>query len=255
MGCSDIPSRARDLVVPSSNPSGGSNSIYEFLDIFELFIIGMKTVDVFTVSRALDQAHVWHKIHNDFICTKKTRVKIPKIGNKVAYLAGVVTGDGNLYRCKRKNGGYRYRVSIVGRRKFSEQVSDLIKDIFHYTPGIYKDKRKNNCYFVNINCAAVYFFFIELEFQSGKKVNLSVPSLITNDAFLFKHYMQGLIDTDGFKERKIVQLKQRDEDFLKELVRLLKKHFDIFSRPPKVNYTKGKPYYYIRFPINRLTTA
>lgn len=102
----------------------------------------MKTVDVFTVSRALDQAHVWHKIQNDFICTKKTRVKIPKINDKVAHLAGVVTGDGNLYRCKRKNGGYRYRVGIVGRSEFIEQISDLIKHVFHYTPGIYKDKKK-----------------------------------------------------------------------------------------------------------------
>ena len=67
--------------------------------------------------------------------------------------------------------------------------------------------------------------------------------------------MRGLIDTDGSITRKRVQLKQRDENFLKELVCLLKKHFDIISRPPKVNYTEGKPYYYIRFPIDRLTEA
>jgi hypothetical protein len=52
-----------------------------------------------------------------------------------------------------------------------------------------------------------------------------------------------------------VQLKQRDKGFLKELVRLLKKHFGIISNPPKVNYTEGKPYYYIRFPIEVLVYA
>ena len=212
-------------------------------------------VDVFTVSRALDQANVWHKIQDDFICTKKTRVKIPKISSKVAYLVGVVTGDGNLNRSKRKNGGYHYLVGIVGRREFTEPVSYLIKEIFHYTPGFYKDKRKNDCFYVNIYPAAVFFFFIELGFRSGKKRNLRVPSLIAEDASLFKYYMYGLIDTDGYIDKKRVQLKQRDRNFLKELVRLLKKHFDIISAPPKVNYTKGKPYYYIRFPIDRLTEA
>ena len=215
----------------------------------------MKTVDVFTVSRALERAHVWHKIENDFICTKKTCVKIPEINDKVAYLAGVITGDGDLNRCKRKTGGLRYRVGITGRREFSKQVSDLIKDIFQYTPGFYKDKRKKNCYSVIISCAAVFFFFTELGFRAGKKRNLRVPSVIAKDASLFKHFMCGLIDTDGFLDKKRVQLKQRDRGFMKDLVRLLKKHFDIISNSPKVNYTEGKPYYYIRFPKEGLVTV
>ncbi|MFX1577468.1 MAG: LAGLIDADG family homing endonuclease, partial [Promethearchaeota archaeon] len=206
----------------------------------------MKKVDILTVSRALDEAKVWHKIQSDFICTKKTRVKIPKINDKVAYLAGVITGDGYLTRCKRKNGYYHYLVGIVGRREFTEEVLNLIRNIFHYKPGFYKDKRKNNCYYVNICSVAVFFFFIELGFQSGKKRNIRVPSLIADDASLFKHYMCGLIDTDGFIDKKRVQLKQKDKGFLKELVGLLKKHFGIISRPPKVNFTEGKPYYYIR---------
>ncbi len=212
----------------------------------------MKKVDIVTVSRALDQAYVWHKIHKDFICTKKTRVKIPKISCKVAYLAGVITGDGYLTRCYRGNGSYRYLVGIVGRRKFMEEVSCLIKEIFHYTPRFYKDKRKNDCYYVNICSVAVFFFFIALGFQSGKKRNIRVPLLIADDASLFKHYMCGLIDTDGFIDKKRVQLKQKDKGFLKELVGLLKKHFGIITRPPKVNFTEGKPYYYIRFPFEGL---
>lgn len=215
----------------------------------------MRTVDILTVSRILNQAQVWHKIQNDFICTKKTRIKIPKLCEKVAYFAGVVAGDGNINKCKRKKGGYYYRVNVVGRRKFMEKLSLLVKDLFHHHPRVLRDKRKENCYAININCAAVYFFFIKLGFQSGKKNKIRVPSLIAEDASLFKYYMYGLIDTDGYIDKKRVQLKQRDENFLKELVRLLKKHFDIISTPPKVNYTKGKPYYYIRFPIGKLTEA
>ena len=78
----------------------------------------MKLLDVDVISQALSEAGVWHRIQNDFICTKKTRIKIPKVCEKVAYFAGVVAGDGNLNKCKRKIGGYYYRVNVVGRKKF-----------------------------------------------------------------------------------------------------------------------------------------
>ncbi|MHA2426754.1 MAG: LAGLIDADG family homing endonuclease [Candidatus Hermodarchaeia archaeon] len=217
--------------------------------------VGMKSLDLDVISQALSEARVWHKIQHGFICTKKTRIKIPKICEKVAYFAGVVAGDGNLNKCKRKEGGYYYRVNVVGRKEYMEQLSVLIRELFHFQPRIHRDKRKKNCYAININCAAVYFFFIALGFQSGKKRNMRVPLLIANNASLFKHYMRGLIDTDGSRQKKRIQLKQRDRVFLKELVRLLKKHFDITSNPPKVNYTDGKPYYYIRFSFEGLTNA
>jgi hypothetical protein len=215
----------------------------------------MKSVDVHSISQALDDAGVWHKIQNDFIFTRKTRIKIPKLCEKVAYFAGVLAGDGNLNKCKRKEGGYYYRVNVVGHKEFIEHLPVLIQDLFHYQPRILRDKRKKNCYAMSINIAAVYFFFIVLGFQSGKKDHLRVPSLIADNASFFKHYMRGLIDTDGSVVRKRVQLKQRDKDFLHEIVHLLKNHFGIVSNPPKVNYTKGKPYYYIRFPIEGLAIA
>ena len=69
---------------------------------------------------------------------------------------------------------------------------------------------------------------------------------------LFKHYLFGLVDTDGHISRNRIHLKQREETFLKELVYLLEKHFNIKSNIPKVNYTEGKPFYYIRFPMGGL---
>ncbi|MFX0202332.1 MAG: LAGLIDADG family homing endonuclease [Candidatus Hodarchaeota archaeon] len=215
----------------------------------------MKYVDIHAISNALDEAGVWHRIRNDCIHTKRPGTKIPKISEKVAYFAGVVAGDGNLNKCKRKKGGYHYRVKVVGRKKYLHELSVLVRDLFNFQPRVLRDKRKKNCYVINIQRAAAYFYFIKLGFKSGKKRNIKVPSLIADNASLFKHYMLGLIDTDGSLTRKRVQLKQRDKNFLKELVRLLKKHFDIISTPPKVNYTKGKPYYYIRFSIDRLTEA
>jgi hypothetical protein len=177
---------------------------------------------------------------------------IPEINNKISYLAGVITGDGSLNSSKRKKGGYHYRIQIVGREGSLERIASFFAELFEYKPVVHRDERKANCYLINISSAAIFFYFIKLGFASGKKRNIKVPATIAANPAFFKHYLFGLIDTDGHISRNRIHLKQREETFLKELVYLLEKHFDIKSNPPKVNYTEGKPFYYIRFPITNL---
>lgn len=205
-------------------------------------------MDVSTISKLLNQTHVWHKIHNNIIYTKRTRIKIPEINSKIAYLSGIITGDGSLTICKRKKGGYHYRINIVGHKEHLQYLTTLLNDLFNYKPQVLRDKRKANCYLINIYSAAIFFYFTQLGFTTGKKRNVKVPRTIADNPKLFKHYMLGLIDTDGSVSKNRIHLKQREESFLKELVYLLEKRLSIKSNPPKVNYTKGKPFYYIRFP-------
>lgn len=205
-----------------------------------------------TISDFLTKLNVWHKIEGDYIRTRRTRLKIPEINNKIAYFTGAITGDGAITKCKRKVGGYCYRIQIVGYKKYMAYLVELLDELFSYRPRILKDKRKRNCYLINIYSAAIFAYFVQLGLPIGKKRNLSVPQIIANDPSLFKHYMLGLIDTDGSITNKRVQLKQREKRFLEELVQLLRRHLGIISNPPKVNYTEGKPYYYIRFLINQL---
>ena len=212
-------------------------------------------MDALEISQLLCQAHVWHKIQNKTIITKRLTTPIPEINNKIAYLTGIITGDGSLNICKRKKGGYHYRIQIVGHKDDLKHIATLFKGLFDYNPAVHKDERKANCYLINISNAAIFFYFIKLGLSSGKKRNLKVPTAIAANTSLFKHYMLGLIDTDGYIENNRVQLKQKEETFLKELVQLLQAHFSIKSNPPKVNYTDGKPFYYIRFPINNLQAA
>jgi len=204
------------------------------------------------ISELLSQACIWHKTQNNSITTKRTTTPIPEISNKIAYLAGVITGDGSLNISKRKKGGYHYRIQIVGHKEDLERIATLFKELFNYKPTVHKDQRKANCYLINISSAAIFFYFIKLGFFSGKKINMKVPAIIAANPTFFKHYLLGLIDTDGHISRNRIHLKQREEGFLKELVKLLEKHFNIKSNPPKVNYTEGKPFYYIRFPRDNL---
>jgi len=219
-----------------------------------LTLTNEENMDILAVSEALSQAHVWYKIQDKSICTKRNCIKIPEINDKVAYLAGVVAGDGNLNVCRRKKGGYHYRVNIVGHKEDLEYLTTLLNDLFNYKPPVLRDKRKANCYLINIYSAAIFFYFVKLGFPAGKKRDVSVPPRIAQNSTLFKHYILGLVDTDGSISKSRIILKQREENFLKELVQLLEKHFSIKSNPPKVNYTKGKPFYYIRFPLSNLKT-
>jgi len=209
-------------------------------------------MEIITISKFLNEIKVWHKIEGNYLRTKRMRIKIPEVNDKLAYLAGAITGDGSIATCKRKAGGYYYSVRLWGLKEKLEHVPALLNNLFEHEPKILKDKRRRNCYYININSAAVYAYFVLLGLPVGKKKELAVPRFIANNPSLFKRYMLGLMETDGHIDKQRVHLKQRDESFLRELVELLEKHFGIKSNPPKVNYTEGKPYFYIRFPIHPL---
>ena len=147
-----------------------------------------------TISDFLTKLNVWHKTEGNYIRTTRTRLKIPDINSKVAYFAGVITGDGAITKCKRKVGGYCYRIQIVGHKKYMAYLTTLLNDLFEYQPRILRDKRKKNCYLINIYSAAIFAYFVQLGLPIGKKRNLKVPQIIADDASLFKHYMLGLID-------------------------------------------------------------
>lgn len=209
-------------------------------------------MEVENVSKFLKGIKVWHKVKRNYICTKRTCIKIPEITGGVAYLTGAITGDGSIATCKRKAGGHYYSVRLWGRKEKLINVLALLNDLFHYRAKIFRDRRKRNCYYINVNIAGVYAYLVLLGLPVGKKRKLAVPRPIADNPSLFKPYMMGLINTDGHIRKEKVQLKQRDKGFLRELVELLEKHFVIKSNPPKVNYTEGKPYYYIRFPLGPL---
>lgn len=207
---------------------------------------------IMEVSEFLKSIKVWHRVESNHIRTRKTCIKIPALNCGIAYLAGAITGDGSVSTCKRKKGGSYYAVRLFGRKEKLEHIPKLLSDFFNYKTKIIKDGRTNDCYYINFSAAGIYAYFVLLGLSAGKKRKIVVPQAIADDPSLFKHYMMGLVDTDGHVKGARIHLKQRDEKFLEELAVLLKKHFGIEPNPPKVNYTNGKPYYYIRFPIGTL---
>jgi hypothetical protein len=79
----------------------------------------------------------------------------------------------------------------------------------------------------------------------GKSEEESIPKIIKSDNRYFIEYIAGLCDTDGSISGNKIHLKQKSKNLLLEIVEFLNEN-GITCSYPKVNYTNGKPYYYIR---------
>jgi len=194
----------------------------------------------------MGKLNIFHKIIGEYILTKRSKTHIPKINEDLAYLIGVITGDGSLSMVKRSKGGFHYKVKITSdTKKYLEYLDCLFIKYFRISGMILKDKRKESTYDLTLQNAAIFWYFVVIGLSIGKKIRIRIPDII-NTTNLLLNYLSGLSDTDGHVAGNRIQLKQKDQDFLKEICERLNK-LKFNCNPPKVNYTDSKPFYYIRF--------
>lgn len=179
--------------------------------------------------------------------TKKLKIRIPKLSNDIAYLYGVIIGDGTVIMSKRKRGGYHYIIRITSdSKKYLNYLNELFYSLFNYKGVIEKEKRRKHAFYLIIQSAVLFWYFINLGMNWRKKRFLSVLHWSKNNDEFFIHYLSGLTDTDGYVRKSRIQLKQKSKKLLEEIFFVLEK-LDMNPNPPKVNYTNSKPFYYIRF--------
>ena len=204
------------------------------------------------ISKELGKRKVFHKVEKRLIRTRRSKVKIPLMSKDIAYLIGVIAGDGSLVKCKRKRGGEHYILTIYAEKeKYLILLNGLFKKHFKILGKISKDKRKNSLYYLRFQNASIFFYFFLKGNEIGKKKRFHIPKEIKEEKRYFLEYLSGLIDTDGHISGNRIQLKQKSEKLLKEISRLTNKE-NLNCSIPKVNYTNQKPYYYIRFD-NKIT--
>jgi intein/homing endonuclease len=198
------------------------------------------------VSKELYKQHVFHKINGEFILTRKSKVKICKPDVDIAYLLGVIAGDGAMITSKRKRGGYHYLLRIYSNgEKYLSYLNKIFNDFFLIEGKIFKDKRKKSTYYLEIKNATIFFYFVSLGSEIGKKKLKKIPKFALKNKNLL-NYFAGLVDTDGSVSHKRIQFKQKSTLLLKEMVKHLKK-FSMNPSKLKPNYTGNKLFYYIRF--------
>src|SRR3989338_860394 len=143
---------------------------------------------------------------NDFIKVKLNRskqiVKIPKrINSELAYLLGVVAGDGHLSIRKRKNSKYPCTQLYVynNSKTHITKIESLFKEIFDVKTRVFK-KSYNNCFVLVMNNKLVWLFFSEILKIQNKKYDLEVPKSVQSKQF-FKFFLAGFVDTDGYYDK------------------------------------------------------
>ncbi len=166
-------------------------------------------------------------------------IKIPNsINNDLAYLTGVILGDGSIGSpSKRKAGGYYWQVKIEGELEFIKISYNLIKDIFGYTPILFPDKRRNNTWHLQINSIIIHRFFNRvIGIKCGKKNgNTTWLDPLCKKKTVFKHFLAGFTDANGYVGSNYLAIIQSDKEFLERLKCASMKILSLKFNGPYVN--------------------
>ena len=137
--------------------------------------------------------------------TTPKKIKIPEINEDLAYLCGILVGDGHIGIRKKK---YEYLVNCGGNPKdekefYNKIVAPLFKKLFNIVVSP-KLMSTNRIYGVNIwSKNLVTFFLDDVGLTKSPKSNLRIPKIFYRDTRLLFAFIRGLSDTDfSFKLRK-----------------------------------------------------
>ncbi len=166
-------------------------------------------------------------------------VNLPKnITPELAYLIGAILGDGTIQKpLKRKRGGYYWDIEITSNKEYSILIEKVCENIFKIKANTFQDKRKKDCWHVSMHSKAVHNYFTEVVgITAGRKTgNIPWIKECCNTNELFKHFLAGLIDTDGHVSKRYICLVQKDKEFLEKIKINAKEILDIDFRGPIVN--------------------
>ncbi len=176
---------------------------------------------------------------NKIFLNKKDKLKglkIPKESTEdLAYLSGVLAGDGSLGYRQNKN---EYSLKCVGNPKDEKDfylniVGPKFEKVFGFIPTM-KTFDKNTTFGFRIFSKSLVCYLTQtIGLPLGPKNNsLKIPSKINTNKMLLMNFVRGLFDTDGsisFKKRykqhpyyPVISFSSRKESFTKEIAAFLK---------------------------------
>lgn len=126
-------------------------------------------------------------------CFIAKEIFLPKNSEKLAEFIGIILGDGGISR--------RQVLVTLNKNddlKFSIYVKNLIKELFHVEPSIYK-RQKDSVLVVGVSRTKLVDMLLEMGLKIGSKVRqqTGVPLWIIKSECFSKACMRGLLDTDG----------------------------------------------------------
>jgi len=172
----------------------------------------------------------------------KYKIKIPKaVTPEIAYLAGVIAGDGSFYYSNLKNRVFP-GVKIVitsDSQKYLKLINKIVIHSFDAGGQIRKEIKKKRCYDLFINHRVIWLYFRKVLELDKRKLKISKE--IANKE-LFRFFLAGFFDTDGYISRDVfgTMIGGKNALFLNQLVRYSKKFYGLEFSPVKINTLRVK---------------
>ena len=160
---------------------------------------------------------------------------VPESSKELAYVLGVLHGDGSVYIDK--YGRYRIRLGVKDL-KFAEAFSRAMARLFGKNVKKPHWNKSNNVWVVVYYSKAFYVWY--------KQQNLdTLKPYIEYSRETVANFLRGLYDSDGghyiYKRRySHIHLSNNDKDLLRYVQHLLEKYFGINATGPYINDRAGK---------------
>ena len=153
---------------------------------------------------------LWNEIYtcsDYFGCTNGKNIKLPKkLDNNLAYLLGVIMGDGHIADPDKfydKFTTYNSEIRITdGNKETFIKLSKIFEKLFNYKPAIYSELSKTNKRFYRfvIRSKPLHRFLMKIcQIPVGAKYNkICIPKIINNSTMeVKKSFITGFFDADG----------------------------------------------------------
>jgi intein/homing endonuclease len=204
--------------------------------------------------------NLWEEVFltsNYFGCVNGKQIKLPKyLDNKLAYLLGVIMGDGHLANPDKsydKLTSYNSEIRITdGHKETFVKLSTIFEELFDYKPKIYSElsKTKRPFYRIVIKSKPMHRFLMNIcQIPTGKKFDkVGIPQLIKNSHLeLQKSFITGFFDADGClrlheKRFPMVVLAQSYPRILHSIIDISKKINVKWSGPYEANHPRNQGY-------------
>ncbi len=152
-----------------------------------------------------------------------------RINEDIAYLGGIISGDGSFKISKRKHVKYpRATITVTNKSKLLlEYLNRLLLKNFDYEGKIYKYASKN-CYDLQISNRVILLYFRKIVGVTKNKSKICLPKRVSNKKLL-KFFISGIFDTDGYYSKNTfgIMMTGKNYYFLKQMKKQLYKKYGI----------------------------
>lgn len=169
-----------------------------------------------------------------------TKVHLPsKMTGKLAYLIGVIVGDGYIsgpIKRRTHGPGFHWKVVVTGPHDYVVEIRKHFSGLFCVNGGLQQDSRKKDSWQLRFgNLILNRFFARVIGLPQGRKTTHKRWSRLELVENYPVHFLSGLIDSDGHVGRTYIGIIQKDIEFLKAVQRFVMTTLGLNFHGPYVN--------------------